>query len=675
MRTTAVRDRLVRSRLRRVPWPSLVVAVLASTTALLAALLLTVRGGWSTPGAHEVPVDLAVALAYPLTGLLVLAGPRSARVLGRLLVGVGAAGAVAVGTTVLAVTADTADGPAVWSAWVSSWVWVPGFLPLVTLLPLVYPDGRLLSPRWRPVAGACAAGTVLLTAAMALHGGQVDGRAVLVSPLSAPGAAVALGVAAAVVLVPSTLAALTSLVLRLHRASGLARRQVAVLGGAAAVQVGEALLHRALPEPVGTLTQVSAVILLPVAVGVAATRHRLYDLDVAVLRALVGLSLTASLAGAYLTAVSLLTAALPEGSAGVPALAAGLTGLLVHPLGVRLSRAAERFWYGDRADPYAVLAGLSARLREGLAPQDVPTAVCSAAVGSLRLGGARLVLGDDPSARPVAVVGDVAAGGGEVVRLQHRGALVGWFAVGLRPGEPRLDDRDAALLASLCDQAAPALDALRLTEQLQRSREALVAGREEERRRLRRDLHDGVGAALAGARLQLESAGALVDDPRVTRMLDAAGRAVGEAVADVHRLTEDLRPPALDELGLSGSLAGLAERVATPALAVTTDLTAVPGLPAAVEVACYRIAAEALSNAARHAGARSVRLRLEVEDDALVVEVADDGRGIPAQRSADGTGLGLTSMRQRAEEVGGELVVAGGDDGTTVRARLPRTEA
>ena len=158
-------------------------------------------------------------------------------------------------------------------------------------------------------------------------------------------------------------------------------------------------------------------------------------------------------------------------------------------------------------------------------------------------------------------------------------------------------------------------------------------------------------------------------------MLDAAGRAVGEAVADVHRLTEDLRPPALDELGLSGSLAGLAERVATPALAVTTDLAAVPGLPAAVEVACYRIAAEALSNAARHAGARSVRLRLGVEDDALVVEVADDGRGIPAQRSAGGTGLGLTSMRQRAEEVGGELVVAGDDDGTTVRARLPRTAA
>lgn len=674
MHATASRDGLVPSRVRRVPVPSLVVAVGSVLGALAGALLLTVRDGWSVPGAHEVPVALAVALAHPLTGLLVLSGPRSARLLGRLLVGVGAAGALTVVTTAVAATATAPTDLAVAAAWVQSWSWVPAFFPLLTLLPLLYPDGRLLSPRWRPVAGAAALGTLLVTAAMALYDEPFQGRVVLREPLSAVEIAVPLGVTGGALLAVGAVGGLVSTVLRLRRSSGLARRQVVVLGVAAGVLVLEAVVHRSLPPAVGTVTQVAAVVLLPVAVAVAATRHRLYDLDVAVLRTLVGVSLAASLAGVYLTAVTVLSAALPDESLWVAAVAAGVTGLLVHPLGVRLARSADRFWYGDRADPYAVLSGLSSRLREGVAPEEVPGAVCRVVVESLRLGGARLALGSDPAARPVAVVG-AQDGPCETFALRHRGALVGHFRVVLRPGEQRLDPRDRVLLASLGDQAAPALAALALTEQLRRSREDLVTGREEERRRLRRDLHDGIGAALSGARLQLESARELVDDPRVVRMLDAAGRAVVEAVGDVRRLTEDLRPPALDELGLPGSLRGLAERVATPSLEVHADLPAVPSLPAAVEVACYRIAAEALNNAARHAGARTVVLRLEVEDDAVLVEVRDDGQGIPAQRATDGTGLGLDSMRRRAEEVGGALALSSDVGGTTVRARLPLVHA
>jgi signal transduction histidine kinase len=665
---------LLPAGVRRVPWPSLVVALLAVLTAAGAAALLSVRGGWSLPGAAEVPVDLAVATAYPLTGLLVLAGPRSARLLGRLLLAVGVASAVSVLSTVVAVTASEPSPAAGWAVWVHSWVWVPGFFPLLTLLPLVYPDGRLLSRRWRPAAVAACGGTVLVAAATALHDDRFSGRVELSKPYVSDAVAVPLGVTGAVLLTASALAALASLGLRLRRSSGLARRQVAVLGAAAAVLLVQAVLDGRLPSPADAVTQVVAVVLLPVAVGIAATRHRLYDLDVAVLRALVGLSLGLSLAGICLTSASLLAAVLPEGSVLVPALSAALTGVLVQPLAARLSRAADRFWYGERTDPYAALAGLSARLREGVEPERVPDAVCSAVVAALRLGGARLVLGTDPSARPVAQVG-LADGPGRSYRLQSRGALVGWLSVVLQAGEQRLDARDEALLTSLCDQAAPALAALGLSEQLRRSREALVAAREEERRRLRRDLHDGVGAALAGARLQLESARELADDGRVVRMLDAAGRAVSEAVDDVRRLTDDLRPPALDELGLGDSLRGLAQRVATPSLRVTAELTAVPTLPAAVEVACYRIAAEALTNAARHAGARSVSLRLVVEPDDLVVEVADDGCGLPRQRTAGRSGLGLESMRQRAEEVGGELALASDVDGTTVRARLPRRVA
>ncbi len=200
-----------------------------------------------------------------------------------------------------------------------------------------------------------------------------------------------------------------------------------------------------------------------------------------------------------------------------------------------------------------------------------------------------------------------------------------------------------------------------------------MTAREEERRRLRRELHDGVGAALAGLRLQLDAAHELVPDPRPRRILERARAGATEAVADVRRITEDLRPAALDELGLAGSLRALGDRCRTPALAVEVDVPdALPALPAATEVACVRVAGEALANAVRHAGARTVRVRLEVRSGAVVLEVADDGAGVRPGTTSGGTGLGLPSMRLRAEELGGSWRLDSSSRGTRVRVELPR---
>ena len=179
-------------------------------------------------------------------------------------------------------------------------------------------------------------------------------------------------------------------------------------------------------------------------------------------------------------------------------------------------------------------------------------------------------------------------------------------------------------------QAAPALAAVRLSARLQRSREHLVASREEERRRLRRDLHDGVGAALAGARLQLESAHERVSDPVTRRILEAAVGAVGEAVDGVRHVTEDLRPPALDELGLAACLGLLAERMTGPGSEVQADIAALAPVGAAAEVAAYRIASEALANAAPpRRSQRASGCRRRSWTARLRVEVRDDGRGLP----------------------------------------------
>jgi signal transduction histidine kinase len=231
-----------------------------------------------------------------------------------------------------------------------------------------------------------------------------------------------------------------------------------------------------------------------------------------------------------------------------------------------------------------------------------------------------------------------------------------------------LETRDVELLAVIADQAAPAIAALRLHEQLQLSRQSLVSAREEERLRLRRELHDGIGATLAGVRLQVESAQAVVRDPAAAQLLESASGGVAHAVAEVRTLTDNLRPPALDELGLARSLALLAERNAAPGLTVVAEIGALPMIEPAVEVAAYRIAAEALANAVRHAKAHRVTVTVKADDSDVVVRVVDDGRGLGAGTS--GSGLGLASMRTRAEEIGGRLVVETGR-GTEVCAVLP----
>jgi signal transduction histidine kinase len=209
--------------------------------------------------------------------------------------------------------------------------------------------------------------------------------------------------------------------------------------------------------------------------------------------------------------------------------------------------------------------------------------------------------------------------------------------------------------------------------ELQSSREGLVSAREEERRRLRRDLHDGVGPQLAALMLELETASDLVsDNPEASALMAKLSKRAREIVSDVRHSVHALRPPALDELGLVEALREGAIQYGTAGLRVSVENPEeLSHLPAAVEVACYRIVQEALANVVRHARAShcSIRIRLDEETCDLSVEVEDDGRGI---RDEDRAGVGMSSMRERTEELGGRCTVrplAGG--GTLVRAVLP----
>ncbi len=645
-------------------WAVLAAAGAAVVAALAAVALLTATGSWGLPSAAQTPIDATIALAYPPMGALVVLRGRGSRAPGLVMLVAGVAAAVTALAAALASAAEEATLGARLAAQVSGTTWVPGFLTLLTLLPLTFPDGLLPGRAWRVLAWLTATGIALATAAVALFPEPVQGRVRLDEPVVSEPVAQLLLPVAVVLLAAGGIGGLVNLVLRLVRSRGLVRRQVVVLLAAAAVLVADVLLQPVLPAPADVLSQVLAVALVPVAVGVAVTRHRLYDLDVAVRRSLAGLSLAVCLAGLYVATFVLLDAALGGRTAVASGLAAGLTGVLVLPLGTRLTRGVDRLFYGDRADRYAVLSAFSATLRERLDIAEVPQAVCDAVVASLRLSSAELVV----DARRRASAG-TPTGPATRLPLRHRGEVVGTVTVTPRPGEGALDERDAELVAALADSAAPAVAALRLTDSLQDAREQLVAAREEERRRVRRDLHDGVGAALAGLRLQLDSARDLVTEPLAGKLLDAASDGLAEAVRDVRQVTDDLRPPALDDLGLAASIEGLARRLRTPGLRVDVDAGPLPALPAAVDVAGYRIAAEALANAATHARAGRVVVDLRAEDGELLLTVTDDGRGLPPVPRAGG--LGLASMRQRAEEIGGRCTIESDGDGTRVSVALP----
>jgi signal transduction histidine kinase len=260
----------------------------------------------------------------------------------------------------------------------------------------------------------------------------------------------------------------------------------------------------------------------------------------------------------------------------------------------------------------------------------------------------------------------------QALPITYRGEEVGRLLLPRDGVRASLLSYDERLLADVVRQAAAAARASSLAAQLQRSREALVAAREEERRRLRRDLHDGLGPSLGAVVLRIDTARnlAATRPEEADALLRQARDDVAAALADVRRLVHDLRPPALDDLGLVRAVRQQADRLLAPRVAVEVVAGGdADELPAAVEVAAYRIASEALANVARHAHATRCTVDLARVDDSLVVSVTDDGVGIAPEAPA---GVGLVSLRERAAELGGRCTVSCPDGGgTVVRAELP----
>jgi signal transduction histidine kinase len=387
-------------------------------------------------------------------------------------------------------------------------------------------------------------------------------------------------------------------------------------------------------------------------------------------------ALTACVVGVYVLVVGYLGATFRvDGSLAISLVATGIVAVLFAPLRERLQRGVNRLLYSERDEPYAVLSRLGQRLEAALDPKSVLPTIVETVAGALKSPHAEVFLYRDGGFETAARHG-TPAGDPLVLPLAYGNETVGRLAISPRTRDESFTATDRRLIEDLARQAGVAAHAVRLTEDLQRSRERLVSAREEERRRLRRDLHDGVGPRLAALTLRIETARNRLDhDPASQDLLSDLAERAREAVADVRRSVHALRPPVLDDLGLVPALRETAAQYEGNGLSISVEaLDDLSPLPAAVEVAAYRIAQEASANVVRHAGARScaVRFDLDEETGVLRLEVEDDGRGVGED---PGSGVGLSSMRERAEELGGTCVVGPSPaGGMRVRAELPFLE-
>jgi two-component system, NarL family, sensor kinase len=423
-----------------------------------------------------------------------------------------------------------------------------------------------------------------------------------------------------------------------------------------------------------------AALPLPLGLAAAVLRDRLFDIDVVVDRTLVYGGLTLGVIATYTVAAAAMSALVgPVHGYGISLLATGFAALVALPLRDVLQRSVNRLMYGERDEPWRAIGRLGRRLEWTAEADWALPAIAETVADALRLPYVAIEVAELAGTGPSAEHGSRREPT-VTLPLVHGGEAVGRIVLGIRRGEQGFRPDELSLLADLARQAGAAIHAIRLRADLVRSREALVLAREEERRRLRRDLHDGLGPSLAAIGLRADaSAATLETDPAAAaRLLHELGDEVEVALADIRRLVDGLRPPALDELGLVGAIgqqmtrlqAGGGATTGAPILWVEADPVLLPELPAAVEVAAYRIAVEAVTNAVRHAQATRCRVRVEAGED-LSVEIEDDGRGI---RTDAVPGVGLESIQARAEELGGSWrlePVAGG--GTRVLARLPLT--
>jgi signal transduction histidine kinase len=582
-------------------------------------------------------------------------------------------------------------------------MWLPGIAPIAIFLPLVFPTGRLLSRRWRPVVWVAVATMILVFVGNGLVPNQDASnyiKGVRPLTLTAPYSTIAGAITSAILLLPIlVLTGIAALVLRYRGGSADERHQIRWMLMASAFY-GVGYVGSFIPSlfginvPILQTVDVLGIILVPVAAAIAVMKYRLYDIDVVISRTLVYGSLAAFITAVYVGIV--VGVGTFVGSGGKPNLvlsivATGVVAVAFQPVRERVRKVANRLVYGKRATPYEVLSQFSERVADTYAVGEAlprMARVLAEGTGAERAdvwlrAGATLRSSASWPARagaeePLIVRDQVmpeVPGVDRAVAVRHQGELLGALTVTKRQGEA-LTPIEEKLLDDLAHQAGLVLKNVGLTaellarlEDLRASRQRLVAAQDEERRRLERNLHDGAQQNLVAIKVKL----GLVDmfagrDPaRAKALLVELQSDTGDALDTLRDLARGIYPPLLADKGLAAALESQARKAPLP---VRIDADGVGRYSQGIEAAVYFCVLEALQNVQKYAEATSATVRLRETNRELVVEVDDDGKGFDLATQKKGSGM--QNMEDRLDALGGTLTLTSVPGaGTTMRGSLP----
>ena len=650
-------------------WP-VVVAVATGTLLTGVTLGFGLASGidWQRLVESYTLTNLVIGLAFLASGVPVAWLTRN--VVGPLLMAAGLCHLISAAATMIAVFGLSADWPT--SAiralsTLSNGPWQFGIGLLFPLALLLFPDGRLPSRRWVSVAwlivlsGAFQAVTGVLSDGSSFSDSE-GANSILSIGLELPEAAVLI---AGIASDAAYLLVIAALVWRFIRGDERTRRQLMWLILALLIII--ALNTERFLTGDGPILLLLSVLLIPIALAIAIVKYQLFDIRVVLSRTvLYGLTIAVVIA-IYVGVVAGLTLLVPSNAQrGVSVAAAIIVAFLFAPVRAVVQRMINRAFYGTRSDP----ARTAWQIGEGLRHDDDLPGVLEQTRGALRLPW--ISLRGEPDGNVIATAGTPQGTPSTELPLTYRDAPVGTLVVGLRRGERDLHDADRRTLDLIATPLAVALHATALSEQVQQARTATVEAAAAERVRLQRELHDGVGPILTSAAFQADAASNLIhtDPDGAERLLNEIRTELRGAIDDVRRVVYGLRPIELDNAGLVGAIRQrLAGLPAAEAGQITVEMEhpdQLPALSPAVELAAYRIASEAINNALTHSEGRRCLVTITA-NGTLAVMVRDDGRP-PTSWTP---GIGLRSILERAEELGGTAAAGPTGDGWEVSARLP----
>ena len=672
------------------------------TVAFGAAALAFLLASRSVPVADQYAFrgfDVPLSIAFGIVGGL-LAARRPTNPIGWLLCAGGLIGAAAsLGTQYVTYSASR-DGLLPFTylmAWLQNWAWVPLICLGGPMLFQLFPSGRLLSRRWRPVMWLTVAAMIVFSIAIAFTPGRLQSVPPSIrNPLTMSAQTIeileALG---GMLFLAAIVTSAIALIVRFRRSSGDERLQMkwlvfaaslCVIAFVAYMPIGVANVQSALAEVLEICTLV-ALASIPVAAGIAILRHRLYDIDIVLNKALVFGAIAAGITALYVAVVVGVGAAVGtrgEENVGLSVAATALVAVAFQPLRAWARRVANRLVYGRRATPHEVLSVLGERIADAYSLDEVlprlaqlvteATAASRAEVW-IRVGDAMRPAAawpHDPEPGIVIPMSDgevpLFPGAEQTFPVRHQAELLGAIAVAAPQNEP-LSSADERLLVDLASHAGLVLRNVRLIEELRASRQRLVTAQDQERRRIERNLHDGAQQELVALAVKVRLARTVLDSDRAQAdsMLEELQSDVGGALENLRDLARGIYPPMLADNGLSSALRAQAQKAALP---VEVEGEGIGRYPMEVESAVYFCVLEALQNVAKYAGASKARIRLAENDGRLEFSVSDDGAGFDVATAA--SGAGTTNMTDRLEALGGRLrIESRPGHGTTVSGSIP----